>query len=266
MTAIHHQPRHHLLGVNVNAITREQIISAVATAIRARSKTIIANHNLHSVALHMQDEKMQRFFERAHLVHIDGMPLVWWGRLMGHDLRAAHRTTYVDLMPALLDGCHQFGWRLYLVGAKPGVVDIACARVSAQFPGIAVGGWHGYFDRNPSSPENRAVLRKISEFRPDILLVGMGMPQQEEWIYDNLDGIHANAILTGGAAIDYTAGVVAAPPRWTGVIGLEWAARLANEPARLWRRYLVEPITLFPLVCHDLRLRVARLMEQADPT
>jgi len=85
------------------------------------------------------------------------------------------------------------------------------------------------------------VTRAIAAFRPDLLMVGMGMPRQEAWVAAHVDALEVPAVLTCGACMDYVAGVVATPPRWAGRVGLEWGFRLIAEPRRLGYRYLVEP-------------------------
>jgi N-acetylglucosaminyldiphosphoundecaprenol N-acetyl-beta-D-mannosaminyltransferase len=82
-------------------------------------------------------------------------------------------------------------------------------------------------------------------------MVGMGMPRQELWIEANLDAIQAKIILATGAVLDYVAGVIPTPPRWSGPLGLEWAFRLAAEPRRLASRYLIEPWTLLRVIARD---------------
>jgi N-acetylglucosaminyldiphosphoundecaprenol N-acetyl-beta-D-mannosaminyltransferase len=99
------------------------------------------------------------------------------------------------------------------------------------------------------------VLEEINRIRPQLLLIGMGMPRQEHWVYDNLEHLAANAIVLSGACFDYIAGAIPTPPRWMGQIGLEWLYRLATEPRRLWRRYLLEPWALLPLGVQDLRAK-----------
>ncbi|HZS60644.1 MAG TPA: WecB/TagA/CpsF family glycosyltransferase, partial [Gemmatimonadaceae bacterium] len=100
---------------------------------------------------------------------------------------------------------------------------------------------HGYFDHTPGSADNKAVLADIAGFEPNVLMVGLGMPRQEHWVHAHRAETTANAILLAGAALDYVAGAVPTPPRWAGRWSLEWAFRLAAEPRRLGRRYLVEP-------------------------
>ena len=100
------------------------------------------------------------------------------------------------------------------------------------------------------------MLAAIAAFDPDVLMVGMGMPQQETWVLDNRAALKRAAIFTVGAAFDYEAGVQRTPPRWTGRLGVEWLARLASEPRRLAWRYLVEPWSLLGPALHDIGMRV----------
>jgi N-acetylglucosaminyldiphosphoundecaprenol N-acetyl-beta-D-mannosaminyltransferase len=111
---------------------------------------------------------------------------------------------------------------------------------------------HGYFDADPQSQDNARVLSEIAQFAPHLLMVGMGMPRQEYWIHQNFARLYANVILPSGAAMDYVAGAAYIPPRWSGRVGLEWAFRLAAEPKRLWRRYLLEPWYVVGIVMRDI--------------
>ncbi len=104
--------------------------------------------------------------------------------------------------------------------------------------------------------ENDAVVTDINDWNPDILIVGMGMPRQERWVLETAERLDTPAILTCGATIEYFAGTMATPPRWTGRWGLEWLGRLLAEPGRLWKRYLLEPWTLLPHAARDIRNRI----------
>ncbi len=106
--------------------------------------------------------------------------------------------------------------------------------------------------------DDELVVEKINAFRPHVLMVGMGMPRQERWILHRFDELDANAILQSGACFDYVAGAIPTPPRWLGRFGLEWLYRLACEPVRLWRRYLVEPWLVGAWLVRDLLRRLGR--------
>jgi N-acetylglucosaminyldiphosphoundecaprenol N-acetyl-beta-D-mannosaminyltransferase len=242
-----------ILGINVNPLSISQLNNLIARAISYQQKWIIAHQNLHSVYIYHHDPKMQAFYAKAEYTHIDSMALVFLGKLLDFPLQREQRVTYVDWTNPLMAEAAERGWRIFYLGSKPGVAEQGAEILQKKFPGLQIITADGYFEPGLNSKENQAILAQIQTYQPHILMVGMSMPRQEHWILDNLEQISANAILPCGAAIDYVAGTVPTPPRWTGKIGLEWLFRLIAEPKRLWRRYLVEPWFLLKLLMNDLR-------------
>lgn len=238
-----------LLGVRIHPLTLAELNALVEGAVAARERTVIAGHNLQSVYLHGRDEELRAFYRRARWVRVDGMPLIALSRGLGHRVGAEHRVTWVDWLHPLLARAAEKGWRVFYLGSRPGVAAAGAERLRAAHPGLRMETEHGYF----GEAENEAVLARIAAFRPDVLLVGMGRPRQERWIHRSLDRLDVPVVLPCGACMDYVAGAIPTPPRWLGRLGLEWAYRLATEPGRLWRRYLVEPWALLPLYLRDLR-------------
>lgn len=230
-----------LLGVRLNALTRRDLLDVIADAVDCRARWIIGNHNLHSLYLWCHEPKMREFYTSADYVNIDGMSLVFLGWMLRLPLKAEHRTNSFDLLPLLADRAAKCQWRLFFLGSKPGVAEKAAQTLRIRYSGLQISTHHGYFDTNPCGKENQDVLAEISRSQANILLVGMGMPRQETWIVENRDKIAACAILTCGGLMDLVAGEIPTAPRWLGPLGLEWLFRLFSEPARLWRRYLVEP-------------------------
>lgn len=248
-----------LLGVEVDLFTKDMLIDYVSQLITCGDRAVIAHHNLHSVYLYHRDSKFRDFYSRASVVYIDGMPLVYWARILGYALTRRHRMTSLDWVRTLMAKAEMEGWRVFYLGGKPGIAALAAKLLREQYPRLMISTHHGFF----SSEENDDVLREIESFSPNILMVGMGMPIQEHWILDNLDRLRANVIFSIGACFDYIAGVIPEPPRWLGKVGLEWFYRLLSEPRRLWRRYLVEPWFLLPLVTRDV---VIKLRKQTKTT
>jgi N-acetylglucosaminyldiphosphoundecaprenol N-acetyl-beta-D-mannosaminyltransferase len=198
---------------------------------------------------------MRAFYAQARCTFVDGMGVILLGRLLGLPLQRDQRITAVDWLRPVLRMCRAREWRVFFLGARPGVAARAAEVLNGEIPGLQLEVAHGYFDVTPGSAENEAILNRIATYRPEVLIVGMGMPRQEHWIADHLDRIAAGAILNQGGFLDYVAGITVTPPRWTGRTGFEWLARLLADPPRLWRRYLVEPWELAPLVLRDLRAR-----------
>jgi N-acetylglucosaminyldiphosphoundecaprenol N-acetyl-beta-D-mannosaminyltransferase len=247
-----------LLGETMDLVTSEQVLDFVAGRAKLGRKGLVANHNLHSLALLKRRPALRAFFDMADLVEIDSVPLVLWGRLKGDPVSRAHRCTYLDWREDFWTRADRGGWRVFYLGGAPGVAARAAARISAAFPGAVVAVRHGYFDRRAGSAENRAVVAEINAFRPDVVLVGMGMPIQEDWIAENYAALDRGVVLSVGAAFDYEAGVQPPAPRWLGQVGLEWLFRFASQPRRLFGRYFVEPWTLAGAALGDVRAALAR--------
>lgn len=228
------------LGVGITPLTWDELHNVIAHTIYSGEKRTIANHNLHSIYLYAHNKIMKQYCDQSEWIYIDGMPLIILGRLLGYNLRFEQRVTFIDWRP-LFSEIHCRGWRVFYLGSRPGVAQTGIEILRQDFPDLNIECSHGYFDTAKGSAGNEEVLARINEFRPQILLVGMGMPLQEAWILDNFHRLDANVICNCGATIDYISGAIATPPRWMGKLCLDWLYRLCCEPKRLCRRYLLEP-------------------------
>lgn len=243
--------RIHLLDVEFDALAINDLHAIISETVDLEARRVIANHNLHSIYLFHTDPQMRKFFRLADKIHVDSMPLIYLARVFGYPVRREHRVTYLDWIWPLMAECAHQSWRVFYLGGRPGVGVKAAHRFTQMYPDLKLETHHGYFKR--AGQENTEVLEIIRCFKPNVILVGMGMPLQEHWILENLTHIEANIILTAGACFDYIAGAILVPPRWMGQIGLEWLFRLASEPGRLWKRYLLEPWFILRLILKDLR-------------
>lgn len=233
--------RFRIRGFDIDVLTLADFVRVVSIASKADRPQIIANHNLHSVYLYHVSDAMKEFYSRADYVYTDGMGLVVLARILGVPLSRANRLTCLDCLRPILAEAALEGRRVFHLGGKQGVGVRGAEHLRRRYPYLQITTAHGYFDDRPGSEDNRKVLQALWTYRPDILLVGMGMPRQERWIVNHLGQLPPCAILSVGAYMDYVAGEVPAAPRWMGKAGLEWLFRLCAEPRRLWRRYLVEP-------------------------
>ena len=243
---------HRLLDTHVDALTVDDLHARIAESVQAGTRRVFASHNLHSLYLLREDSRLRCFYERVDYVRVDGMSIVLLGRMLGVPLRRDHRVTYVDWLPLFMAEAARVGWRVFYLGSRPGVAERAAEVLRARHPGLAIATAHGYFDTAPGSADNERVIAAINDFRPHVLLVGMGMPRQQHWVLENESRLAVNSISTSGAALDYVVGEIPTPPRWAGRVGLEWLFRLAAEPRRLAGRYLVEPWYVMPLLARHL--------------
>jgi N-acetylglucosaminyldiphosphoundecaprenol N-acetyl-beta-D-mannosaminyltransferase len=242
-----------LLGAEVDPVTPREMLDTTEAFIAGGGTAVIANHNSHSLYLSRHSPEMRGFFEDADLIQVDSTPMIVWGWLMGRPLGLKHRSTYLDWREDLWRRAQAGGWKIFYLGGEPGVAARGAAAVEKRWPGVQIAVHDGYFDATPGSEGSEAVNRRIIDFNPDIILVGMGMPRQEAWIRANRYRIGRGVFFPVGAAFDYEAGAQVAAPRWTGRVGLEWLFRLATQPRRLAYRYLVEPWSLLPAAWDDIR-------------
>jgi N-acetylglucosaminyldiphosphoundecaprenol N-acetyl-beta-D-mannosaminyltransferase len=243
------RPPYGLLGATGDAVTVDALLAAIRTAHLRPQPTVIAHLNLHGVYLYHRHAEMRQLHEAADLVYFDGMPLVFWARLLGLRVSRQHRVTFLDYKEQLFALADELSWRVFYLGGKPGVAAKAARQVSESYPNLTLRCHHGYLE---TDADNERVIAQVREFRPQFVLVGMGMPIQEQWLLRNHHHFPSTALIAVGAGFDYLAGEVPTPGRWLGAIGFEWLSRLCSEPRRLSYRYLVEPWFLLPHATRDL--------------
>ncbi len=242
------------LGTRICPFTQESLTALLGEIIERNEKQIIANHNLHSLYLFNKDKKFKKFFSQVKHIHIDGMPIVYLGRLLGYPLVRDNRITYLDWCDDIFKLAIKKNLRIFYLGSTPESGSTGLKVLKNKYPLLEIEWHHGFFDANKTTRENNKIIKLINSSSTSILMVGMGMPRQECWIMDNFNDLQVNIILPCGACLDYLAGTIKTPPRWMGRIGLEWLYRLFVEPQRLWKRYLVEPIFLCkPLLAQLLK-------------
>lgn len=227
-----------VLGVRVSGVGAAEVAETVACWARSAHLEAVPRcvcaTSVHGVVEAERDPDFRAILNRADLVVPDGMPLVWFGRMMG--LRGMERVYGPSLMLDVLERT-QSGVRHFFYGGAPGVAEQLTGRLRARFPGLAVAGWHCPPFRPLQESERHAVAEEINEAHADIVWVGLSTPKQERWMDDMRARLRSKVMLSVGAAFDFHAGRVRQAPRWVQRSGTEWLFRLSQEPRRLWRRY-----------------------------
>jgi N-acetylglucosaminyldiphosphoundecaprenol N-acetyl-beta-D-mannosaminyltransferase len=166
----------------------------------------------------------------------DSVGVLWAARWLGRPL--VERVTGSDGIYVLADLCARKGFRLFLLGAAPGVAQRVSRILVARYPGLCV---CGALSGSPEPAQDDAVVDRVRQARPDVLLVAYPSAPQEKWIARNLARTGASVAMGVGAAFDFCSGVQKRAPRWMQRVGLEWLYRLIHEPWR-WRRMLALPL------------------------
>jgi len=201
----------------------------------------IVTANLDFLRRHAHDPAARELYSEADVCVADGMPLVWAMRLQGDHL--PERIAGSSLMLPVAERAAVEGRSLYLLGGEPAANEKAAAVLRARWPGVVIAGASSPMVKNPPSPDDLHSLREeLLQARPDIVLVGMGSPKQE-LIIRALRADFPRAWMIGvGMTFSFVAGTLSRAPEWMQRTGLEWCWRLAQEPKRLSRRYLLEDL------------------------
>ena len=222
----------------MDPVSVAELHARILGIVREGGHALVLHVNAHGLNLCYRDPVLRSVFNTAPVVFSDGAGVVLAARILGEYL--PERITYADWAWQLVGFAERENLSLFFLGARPGIAEKAAARLKERHPNLkVVGARHGYFDHAPGSPENEAVLKEINASRPDILLVGFGMPLQERWLRHNWERVDARVALTGGAVFDYVSGELRRGPRILTDNGFEWLARLLIEPKRLGRRYVI---------------------------
>jgi len=228
--------RTEILGAGVDALTLEEAAGRVAGLVERGGSHRVITLNPELLYRAQFDRRLMEMIRRADLVTADGVGIVWAARLAGRPV--PERVTGIDLMLRLAGRAAGAGWRVFLLGAAPGVAEKAGRELCRLFPGLVVAGTHhGYF-LEKDSPE---VAKAVRRARADLLFVGMGAPRQELWLEEHLPATGAAVGMGVGGSLDVLAGVARRAPEWVQRLGAEWLYRLVKEPSR-WRRQLVLPL------------------------
>jgi N-acetylglucosaminyldiphosphoundecaprenol N-acetyl-beta-D-mannosaminyltransferase len=227
-----------VLGTRVDAVQIPEVIAQMrAWIVRRDSCRYIAVTGMHGVTEARHDPQLRAALASASLVVPDGMPLVWLGRRHGFHL--PRRVYGPELMRRFWQETTSTRYRHFLYGGAPGIADALAQKFARQFPAHEIAGTFSPPYRNLSPEEDREICSTINEAAPDIVWVGLGTPKQERWMRDHQHQLSAPVLVGVGAAFDFHTGRMRSAPTWMGDHGLEWLFRLAQEPRRLWHRYLV---------------------------
>lgn len=192
--------------------------------------------NVHMLTIAHENLSFRHVLEKAALVVADGMPLVWIQRMKG--FKDAERVCGPDLMLEVCQQAAENNLSIYLMGSNDAVLSVLSQNLLKQFPNLKIAGTHAPDQLSEQSEVDLNLISKINDSDASILFVGLGCPKQEYWCATNAPLLNPLAIGVG-AAFDFHAGNKKRPPVWMQRNGLEWLFRLASEPGRLWKRYLV---------------------------
>lgn len=236
-----------LMNIAVDNVSMSDALVRIDALIQSGTARYVVTPNVDHIVRCERDKEFASIYQRADLVLADGKPLLWISKMYGVPIE--HKISGSDLFPKLCDMAGQKGYTMFLLGAGPGVADLAAKNLMATYPSLhIVGTYSPPFGFESDSAAIGEIIDVIKGCRPDILVVGLGSPKQEKFISKYLDTLGVPVSLGLGASIDFEAGTVVRAPRWISELGFEWLWRLCHEPKRLAKRYLVEDVKILPMI------------------
>lgn len=242
----HRLPATRILGVPVSVIDMPFAVRTLIGWARGRRTSMVCVRDVHGIMCAQDQPDLRAAHERASMITPDGAPLTIVSRFRAH---GTGRVPGPSLMEEMFSATQNTGIRHYLYGGKEGVAEQVAANFARKYPGTQVCGL-ACPPFGAVSPERDAELTDaIRAAEPHIVWVGMSTPKQDIWMNDHLDCLPGMVLIGVGAAFDFHSGAVKRAPKIMQVLALEWLHRLASEPRRLWRRYLVmAPVFLWKMV------------------
>ena len=248
-------PTERLLGMPLTRITSDMLVTHVFSSLAEGRGGWVITANVDHLQRYVTDPALRLLCHDADLIVADGVPLLWAARLRERPLPG--RVAGSDLVWSLAARAASEGRSLFLLGGDPGVAEEAAATLQTRWPRLRIAGTASPRVSDPPRPEELAPIREIlRKVRPDLVYVALGAPKQERVIHALRAELPFTWWLGVGISLSFIAGRVDRAPVWMQRIGLEWAHRLAQEPGRLARRYLLDDLPfVLRLLVHARRTR-----------
>ncbi len=223
----------HMLGVRIDNLSMQETLVSINKMLDLKGESHqISFVNADCMNKSVTDSEYKQALDSSDLILADGIGLKMAGSILQSPIKENVNGT--DLLPRLCELMNERGASLFLLGARPDVIEAVSERIQREYPHIRVSGaQHGYFKNEAE------VVNNISAAAPDVLLVAMGAPFQELFISKNLHSMNTKLSIGVGGLFDFYSGRIPRAPQWMRDAGLEWTFRLYQEPNRMWKRYLV---------------------------
>ncbi len=241
------QKKEKFLNTYVNNTTLDEVIHTVDELIKLDDPSYIVPINVDVVVKIEEDNYLKEIVDNADLVLIDGQPLIWISNFYKQPIK--EKISGSDLVPRICKEGAKKGYRFFILGGQEGVAESARAEMMKIYKGINVVGTYAPplgFEKNVH--EIKKINEMILNANIDILIVCLGCPKQEKWIYENMNQYNAKLSICAGATVDFMAGNIKRAPKWMSNNGLEWFYRFYKEPKRLFTRYFVDDVKILSLI------------------
>lgn len=235
------------MNTEIDNLTMIEALDAIDGLISKNSNSYIVTPNVDHIVQLEAGGELNEAYKNADLILTDGKPLIWISKLHGKPIK--EKISGSDLFPLLCERAAKNKYKMFFLGAAEGVAAKAAKNLIQKYEGLeVVGTYSPPLGFENDSMEMNKIIRMIKNAKPHILVVGLGCPKQELFIYKNKDRMGVPVSLGLGASLDFEAGNIKRAPRWMANVGLEWLYRIIQDPKRLAKRYLVDDRVIFKLI------------------
>jgi N-acetylglucosaminyldiphosphoundecaprenol N-acetyl-beta-D-mannosaminyltransferase len=241
------RPRAKILGLEIDAFQTEFFVDLIKRYIDRGGFHLIITMNPEMAMSAQRDPELKKVVESADLVTADGVGIVIAGKILKAPI--PERVTGIDLCYRIFEIANQQKNKIYLLGTTNNIISKAAEKIQTDFPNLQVVGYHhGFF----TDEESEGIVNEINKSGAQIVLVGMGSPLQEKWIFKHRDQLKALCIGVGGS-FDVLSGEIKRAPKWTQKLGVEWCYRTLQQPTRIKRVLLNLPVFVVKVVGQKLK-------------
>lgn len=236
-----------MLNTYVNNITLQETLTTVEQMIQDNKKAYVVAVNVDVIIKIEQDDYLKKIVDEADIVLTDGKPLIWISKL--HKRPVKEKVSGSDLVPSLCALSAEKKYTVFILGGREGIAEKARQQLEKTYPDIRIVGTYApRFGFEQDEKELDKINGLISEAHPELLIVCLGCPKQEKYIYENYQKYNAKVSICAGATVDFLAGNVKRAPQWVSELGFEWFYRFLQEPKRMFKRYFIDDMKVIRLM------------------
>lgn len=239
--------RMRFMNTYIDNVTESEAVAHIEKCINERKIGHVITPNVDQIVRIEKDPYFKEICDNAELILADGHPLLWISKLYGRPIK--EKICGSDLVPHLCSLASKKGYRVFLLGAEEGVAAKASYNLERDYPGIIIAGTYSPpYGFEKDAREIDTINNMLKKSEADLLFVGMGVPKQDRFIYENMQEYQIPMSFSIGATIDFIAGKQKRAPKWMSKHGLEWFYRFLQEPKRLFKRYFIDDLRIIGLV------------------
>lgn len=235
------------MNTEIDNLTMREALEAIDKLILENRNAFVVTPNVDHIVQLEKGGELCEVYKNANLILADGKPLIWISKWYGTPIK--EKISGSDLFPLLCEHAAKRNYRIFFLGAAKGVAAKAAENLSKRYPGLQIVGTYSPpmgFEKNTSELLN--IEKKIKRAAPHILIVGLGCPKQELFIFHNRERLNVPISLGLGASLDFEAGNIRRAPKWMSDYGFEWLFRIFQDPKRLIKRYLFDDCKIFYMI------------------